>query len=173
MTAATFKLTPIHVDHVPALLRFERGNADYFAQYVPPRPLKMLTDQGMLDAVNVLCHEAETGQGAYFVVLEQDEVIGRINLIYDGERADIGYRVGEGHAGKGLATQMVQQALDKLKEDGFDVATAHALSTNAGSVRVLEKCGFGVSRVDQNGGEAFGFDGDVVHFEQVLLAEHI
>ncbi|WP_424982786.1 GNAT family N-acetyltransferase [Maritalea sp. S77] len=165
------QLTPIHLDHVPALLRFERSNADYFEQFVPPRPLKMLTDKGMLDAVNALCEEAQSGQGAYFVVLEQDEVIARLNLTYDGERADIGYRVGEGHVGKGLATQMVQHALDKLKDDGFDVVTAHALSSNPGSVRVLEKCGFGVSRVDQDGGQAFGFEGDVVHFEQVLLVD--
>ncbi|MCF4099002.1 GNAT family N-acetyltransferase [Maritalea mediterranea] len=165
------ELTPVHIDHVPALLRFERSNADYFAQFVPKRPLKMLTDKGMAAAVKQLCHEAETGQGAYFVVLKGDEVIARLNLVFDGEQADIGYRVGESHAGQGIATQMVQCALDWLKEEGFDVATAHALSSNPGSVRVLEKCGFGVNRVDQDGGAAFGFDGDVAHFEQMLIVE--
>lgn len=173
MAVAAVELTPIHVDHVPALLRFERGNADYFASFVPPRSMKMLTDRGMLEAVKLLCHEAETGQGAYFVVLENHEVIGRLNLTYDGERADLGYRVDEGHAGKGLATKMVHLALEKLKADGFDVATAHALSRNPGSLRVLGKCGFGVNRVDQNGGAALGFEGDIVHFEHILLPESI
>ncbi len=66
---------------------------------------------------------------------------------------------------------MVRDALKKLKEDGFDMVTAHALSSNPASIRVLEKCGFGISRIDQDGGKAFGFDADVVHFEQLLLVE--
>lgn len=169
--AFVVQLTPIHLDHVPALLRFERGNADYFEQFVPKRPLEMLTDRGMTEAVAKLCNEAESGQGAYFVVFEGDDVIARLNLVFDGERADVGYRVAESHVGKGIATQMVNAALEKLKADGFDMATAHALSSNPGSVRVLEKCGFGVNRVDQDRGKTFGFEGDIVHLEQMLIVE--
>lgn len=167
------QLTPIAIEHVPDLLRFERSNADYFTQFVPKRSLRMLTDEGMAEAVGILCHEAETGQGAYYVVFDGDDIVARLNLVYDGERADLGYRVAESHAGQGVASSMVQQALEKLNEDGFDIATAHALSSNPASIRVLEKCGFGVSRIDQDGGKAFGFEGDVVHLEQLLIVEPV
>lgn len=173
MSAFVPQLTPIAPDHVLALLRFERGNADYFVQFVPKRPLRMLTDEGMAEAVDILCHEAKTGQGAYYVVFDGDDIVARLNLVYDGERADLGYRVAQSHAGQGVATAMVQQALEKLSEDGFDLATAHALSSNPASIRVLEKSGFGVSRIDQNGAEAFGFEGDIVHLEQLLLVEPV
>lgn len=167
------QLTPISEGHVAALLRFERGNGDYFAEFVPKRPLRMLTDEGMAEAVNILCDEARTGRGAYYVVFDGDDIVARLNLVYDGERADLGYRVAQSHAGQGVATAMVRQALEKLRDDGFDVATAHALSSNPASIRVLEKCGFGVSRIDQDGGAAFGFEGDIVHLEQMLIVEPV
>lgn len=171
MTVFVPQLTPVQMDHVSALLRFERANGAFFAQFVPKRPLRMLTDKGMADAVARLCREAETGQGGYFVVFDGGEIVARLNVVFDGERADIGYRVAQSHGGQGVATAMVAAALEILKEDGFDLATAHALSSNPGSIRVLEKCGFGVNRVDQGGGKALGFDGDIVHFEQALLPE--
>ncbi len=94
-------LTPISLDHLIPLLRFERSNADYFEQFVPKRPLRMLTDEGMTEAIGILCHEAETGQGAYYVVFDDDDIVARINLVYDGERVDLGYRVAESMLGAG------------------------------------------------------------------------
>jgi RimJ/RimL family protein N-acetyltransferase len=58
---------------------------------------------------------------------------------HDGER-DVGYWVGREHWGKGVATAALSAFLDELETRPLH---AHVATHNVGSIRVLERCGFG------------------------------
>jgi RimJ/RimL family protein N-acetyltransferase len=57
---------------------------------------------------------------------------------HDGER-DVGYWIGRAHWGQGIATSALSAFLDV---DRARPLHAHVDTTNPGSIRVLEKCGF-------------------------------
>jgi RimJ/RimL family protein N-acetyltransferase len=54
----------------------------------------------------------------------------------------VGYWIGREYWGRGLATRALQALLRELPRRPL---YAHVASTNAGSIRVLEKCGFAVA----------------------------
>ena len=89
--------------------------------------------------------EQEAGTGAYYVLLAEDgSVLGRFNLIV-GEAgvADLGYRVAQHVAGRGVATATVRDlcalAASRHGVSTLRAATSHA---NVASQRVLLKTGF-------------------------------
>jgi RimJ/RimL family protein N-acetyltransferase len=69
------------------------------------------------------------------------EVAGNIGCWQDGGQRFVGYWIGRRFWGRGLATQALREVLELVDERPVH---AHVLKGNAGSVRVLEKCGFAV-----------------------------
>ena len=70
-------------------------------------------------------------------------VAGNVVGWLDGDRRMVGYWVGKAHWGKGIATAALQAFIAELTERPlFAWVAAH----NAGSIRVLEKCGFTVAQ---------------------------
>lgn len=69
-----------------------------------------------------------------------------------GER-EVGYWLGKGYWGKGIATQALKEF---LKHIGTRPLYAHVAKHNIASRRVLEKCGFTVSGEDSFFSEALG-----------------
>ena len=57
---------------------------------------------------------------------------------HEGER-EVGYRIGREHWGRGVATAALAAFVAEVTERPL---FAHVANTNAGSIRVLEKCGF-------------------------------
>ncbi|MGN9889446.1 GNAT family N-acetyltransferase [Micromonospora sp. L31] len=134
------RLTP---DHAPALLEFERANRAYFARSVPDRGDDYFARFAARHAA--LLAEQETGRCHFHLLVDDDgEVLGRFNLVdvADGA-ADLGYRVAERAAGRGLATAGVRQVCD-LARDAYGLIrlTASATLDNAGSLAVLRRAGF-------------------------------
>jgi ribosomal-protein-alanine N-acetyltransferase len=77
-------------------------------------------------------------------VAEDGSVLGRFNLIFRGDgEAELGYRVAERAAGRGLATECVEQ-LCILAAVRHGVRTIEAATSdgNVASQRVLAKTGF-------------------------------
>jgi ribosomal-protein-alanine N-acetyltransferase len=103
------ELQLLRPDHVPALLAFERENRAYFAASVPDRGEAYFArfDERHRD----LLAEQEAGV-CYFHVLvgAAGEVLGRVNMVdvADGG-AELGYRIAERAAGRGLATSAVRE----------------------------------------------------------------
>ncbi|MFD4630873.1 GNAT family N-acetyltransferase [Streptomyces sp. NPDC058284] len=130
-------------DHAPALLSFEETNRAYFAASVPDRTDAYFRDFD--DRLRALIAEQDAGI-CYFHVLVGDggEVVGRVNLVdvADG-RADLGYRIAEKAAGRGLATWAVRQvcelAVTTYGLTGLRAATTH---DNPASRAVLARTGF-------------------------------
>ncbi|MCM0678008.1 GNAT family N-acetyltransferase [Micromonospora phytophila] len=129
--------------HAAALLRFERENREWFARSVPDRGDGYFTG---FDARHAdLLAEQATG-GCHFHVLVDDDgaVLGRFNLVdvADGA-AELGYRVAERVAGRGVATDGVRRVC-ALARDGYGLTrlTADTTLDNAGSLAVLRRTGF-------------------------------
>ncbi|BBC33782.1 hypothetical protein SGFS_050760 [Streptomyces graminofaciens] len=135
------RLTP---DHADALLAFETENRAYFARSISDRGDAYFTDfaarhQALLD-------EQETGACHFHVVLDdKGELIARVNLVDvtpDGS-AELGYRVGERAAGKGVATAAVGMVWRVAAERyGLTSLTAVTTVDNTASRTVLERNGF-------------------------------
>ncbi|SFY48441.1 GNAT family N-acetyltransferase [Streptomyces sp. F-1] len=137
------ELERLHADHAPAVLAFELANRAYFAASV--------SDQGdeyfarFADRHSALLAEQEAGICAFYVLVAEDgSVLGRFNL-YDLEdgSADLGYRVAQHVAGRGVATATVRQLCRLAAErHGLRTLRAAASHANAASRKVLIKAGF-------------------------------
>ncbi|HKY55539.1 MAG TPA: GNAT family N-acetyltransferase, partial [Anaerolineales bacterium] len=78
-------------------------------------------------------------------ILFNDQVAGNIvSWEQDGER-EVGYWVGKEFWGKGVATEALREFLNEVKTRPL---VAHVAKHNVASRRVLEKCGFTVTKED-------------------------
>jgi RimJ/RimL family protein N-acetyltransferase len=92
-------------------------------------------DAFMAHWVTILADETVTTQ----TILFEGQVAGNVvSWAQDGRRF-VGYWIGRKHWGKGLATQALAVF---LQMEGERPLYAHVAKHNAGSIRVLEKCGF-------------------------------
>jgi ribosomal-protein-alanine N-acetyltransferase len=137
------ELQRLRPGHGPAVLAFELANRawfaasisdrgdDYFDQF-PERHAAMLAEQ-------------EAGIGAYYVLVADDgSVLGRFNLTFAGDgTAELGYRVAQHIAGRGVATATVRE-LCQLAAARYGLLTIRAATAdqNVASQRVLTKAGF-------------------------------
>ncbi|WP_405797635.1 GNAT family N-acetyltransferase [Streptomyces sp. NBC_01506] len=139
----------LRFDHAPALLAFERENRAYFAASVPDRGDSFFTD--FAARLEDLIAEQSAGVCYFHVLVSDDgggtaadEVIGRVNLVdvADGS-AELGYRIAEKAAGKGVATQAVRQICE-LAARTYGLTTLRARTThdNPASRAVLTRTGF-------------------------------
>lgn len=137
------ELQRLRLDHAPALLAFEQENRAYFAASIPDRGDDYFThfDARHSDLL------AEQAAGLHFfhvLVGSGGEVLGRVNLIdvADGS-AELGYRIAEKAARRGLATTAVHQTC-ALAAAEYGLTSLRAVTTldNAGSRAVLARTGF-------------------------------
>ncbi|WP_123517166.1 GNAT family N-acetyltransferase [Streptomyces sp. 2132.2] len=136
-------LESLRADHAPALLDFERRNRAYFARTVPDRGDAYFNE--FADRHRALLDEQETGLCRFHVLLTREgELVGRVNLvdIEDGS-AELGYRIGESAAGRGLATAAVAE-ICRVAQSAYGLTRLVAVTTpdNPGSMAVLRRNGF-------------------------------
>ena len=137
------ELQRLRADHGPAVLAFERANRGYFAASISDRGDEYF--EQFAERHRALLADQEAGNGAYYVLLDEDgSVLGRFNLVFieDGV-AELGYRVAERTAGRGVATATVRD-LCSLAASRHGVRTVRAATShaNVASRRVLLKAGF-------------------------------
>ncbi|MFC9747080.1 GNAT family N-acetyltransferase [Streptomyces niveus] len=142
------ELQLLRLDHAPAILAFERENRAYFAASIPDRGDAYFTDFAALHAERLA--EQATGLCHFHVLVTDDgevpggEVVGRVNLVdvEDGV-AELGYRIAEKAAGKGLATDAVRQICVLAAETyGLSALRAKTTDDNTASHAVLTRTGF-------------------------------
>ncbi len=137
------ELQLVRADHGPAILAFELENRGYFAESINARGDEYF-DQ-FTERHNELLAEQEAGTGASYVLVDEDgSVLGRFNLyrLQEGT-ADLGYRVAQRVAGRGVATAAVRE-LCHLAVSRYGLRTLKAATSdqNVASQRVLIKAGF-------------------------------
>jgi ribosomal-protein-alanine N-acetyltransferase len=137
------ELEQLQADHAPAVLAFELTNRAYFAAFISDRGDEFY-DQ-FPDRHNAMLAEQETGTCAFYVLVAGDgSVLGRFNL-YDFEdgTANLGYRVAQQAAGRGVATTTVRE-LCRIAAARHGLRTLRAATSrdNTASQKVLTKAGF-------------------------------
>lgn len=137
------ELQRLRADHAAAVLDFETANRAYFAASITDRGDEFF--EHFAERHNVLLAEQDAGQRACYVLVDEDgAVLGRFNLVFvaDGV-AELGYRVAQRVAGRGVATATVRD-LCRLaaSEHGISELRAAAAEGNAPSQRVLLNAGF-------------------------------
>ena len=137
------ELKRLHAGDAPAVLAFELANRAYFAASVSDRGDEFF--EQFTDRYRALLAEQEAGICAFYVLVAEDgSLLGRFNL-YDFEdgTAELGYRVAQHVAGRGVATATVRE-LSRLAaaRHGLRILRAATAHENAASQRVLIKAGF-------------------------------
>ncbi len=133
----------VRADHAAALLRFERENRAYFAASIPDRGDDFFARFDHEHA-RLLARQAAGTDYFHVLIGDDGEVLGRVNLvgITDG-CAELGFRIAEKAAGRGLATAAVRQVCALARtEYGLVRLRARATSDNRGSRTVLARTGF-------------------------------
>ena len=137
------ELQRLNPGHAPAVQAFELANRSYFAAFISDRGDEYF-DQ-FTEQHSALLAEQEAGTGAYYVLVAEDgSVLGRFNLYrFEDGTAELGYRVAQHVAGRGLATATVRE-LCRLAAARHGLRTLRAATSreNTPSQRVLTKAGF-------------------------------
>jgi ribosomal-protein-alanine N-acetyltransferase len=137
------ELQRMRSDHAQAVLAFEVANRAYFADFISDRGDEYF-DQ-FAERHQASLAEQEAGSCAFHVLVDDDgSVLGRFNLYeISGGTAELGYRVGQDVAGRGVATAGVRD-LCRLAASRYGLRTLRAATSreNVASSRVLTKAGF-------------------------------
>lgn len=137
------ELQRLRADHAPAVLDFELANRAYFAASISDRGDEFY--EHFTERHQAVLSQQQAGVGAYHVLVAEDgSVLGRFNLrfVEDG-CAELGYRVAQHAAGRGLATATVRE-LCQLAPAQYGLRKVRAATSlqNAASQKVLTKAGF-------------------------------
>jgi [ribosomal protein S5]-alanine N-acetyltransferase len=137
------ELQRLRADHAAAVFNFEVANRTYFAASISDRGDEFFYE--FAERFDAWLSEQESSVAAYHVLVEQDgTVLGRFNLILDGNgSAELGYRVAERVAGRGVATAGVRE-LCALAASQYGLQRIRAATSlrNAASQKVLTNAGF-------------------------------
>jgi ribosomal-protein-alanine N-acetyltransferase len=137
------ELQRLHADHAPAVLAFELANRTYFAAAVSDRGDAFFAQ--FPEEHSAMLAEQEAGAGAYYVLVAEDgSVLGRFNLYrFEDGTAELGYRVAQHAAGRGVATAAVRE-LCRLAavRHGLRTLRAGTSHENTASQKVLVNAGF-------------------------------
>jgi RimJ/RimL family protein N-acetyltransferase len=137
------ELQRLRADHASAVLAFELANRAYFATFISGRGDEFYDH--FTEQYNLTLAEQEAGTSIFHVLVgEGGAVLGRFNLyrLEDGT-AELGYRVAQRVAGRGVATAAVQE-LCRLAAEQYGLRMLKAATThdNVASQKVLTKAGF-------------------------------
>jgi [ribosomal protein S5]-alanine N-acetyltransferase len=137
------ELQRLRADHAPAVLDFELANRAYFAASISDRGDEFY--EHFTERHQAVLTQQQAGVGAYHVLVAEDgSVLGRFNLhfVEDG-CAELGYRVAQHAAGRGLATATVRERCYLAPAQyGLRKVRAATSLQNAASQTVLTKAGF-------------------------------
>lgn len=129
--------------HAEAVLAFERENRAYFAASIVDRGDAYFEEFAVRHAA--LLAEQEAGICRFHVLVDPTgAVVGRVNLVdLENGSAELGYRIAEKAAGKGLATAAVR-ALAQIAASDYGLTTLRAGTSvsNLASQAVLTRAGF-------------------------------
>jgi ribosomal-protein-alanine N-acetyltransferase len=137
----------IRPDDAPALAAVLRDNREFLAPWDPVRDEAYFTDAGQQEVIAGLLRGYDEGTTLPHVIVDGDELLGRITLtgIARGpfQSASLGYWVARAANGRGLATKAVR-AIARLAFEDLHLHRLEAgtLLHNAASQAVLQRNGF-------------------------------
>lgn len=141
----TFTLRTLRPDDAGDLLAFELDNRAWFERHIDARADDFYSLYGVRQHIAQLLQGHAQGHAHPCLIVDRDgTLMGRANLKGIGQQtAEVGYRIGQQHAGQGLATAALRHLIAVARAQWrLQRLTAHAIDGNAASIRVLERCGF-------------------------------
>ncbi|MEV6849513.1 GNAT family protein [Actinoplanes sp. NPDC051411] len=141
-----YELRPVESTDAQAVLAFEQANRAYFAAFISDRGDAFFAH--FADSWSTVLALQKAGTCLFHVLTTEDaEVVGRFNLLEIEDRtAEVGYRLAEHVAGRGVATAAVRELCTRAATQyGLRTLNAAAADTNPASQRVLAKAGFTVT----------------------------
>lgn len=152
-----------------ALFDFEQKNRTYFETLVPSRGDDYYMFENFNRVLANLLQEQREGTSFFHLIKDADKkIIGRINLVDIDQKSrvgHIGYRIGEGYLGKGVATIALKKLLNvAVSEYQVTELLASTTSNNIGSQKVLKKNGFQLISVEENKIEIHGIKLDFLNY---------
>jgi len=146
-TNSQVQLEAPHAGAAAELLQFELDNRAYFERWINARDASYYSLDGVCQAIAAADQERKTDRGYQFLVRVDGALVGRVNLAKIQRayfnKAELGYRIGERHLGRGYAGAAVAAAV-RIAFDDLDLwrVEASVRAGNEGSVRVLQRNGF-------------------------------
>ncbi|MHC0432660.1 GNAT family N-acetyltransferase [Streptomyces sp. O3] len=147
----TVTLRPVHDSDLPVFFRqMNDPEANRVAAFTAEDP----SDRARFDA-----HWARVRASGDIVrtVLADGDVVGHAAVYGPPDKREVTYWIDRPHWGRGLATAALRALLELAPERPL---YARAAADNAGSLRVLEKCGFVVTGRDRGFAHARGEETD-------------
>lgn len=143
----TVSVRPLLSTDIPALLRFEIANRDWFESQIDPRAADFYSVQGITAHVEDYLRGFAEGTWQPLVLEEATQgIVGRANLKdIDSAKgcAEVGYRIDRRFCGQGLATLALQQLIHEARQRWqLQYLVGDVYRRNVGSSKVLERCGF-------------------------------
>ena len=138
----------IDISYMEKLLEFELINRDFFEKTCPSRGDSYYEVENFKSILEELIIEHKKGLVyMYLIFNEANEIVGRVNLVNiqrgSCNKAELGYRIGEIHQGKGYATKAVELILKEASSrHSINKIEAGTSSKNIASKNVLIKNGF-------------------------------
>ncbi|GAA1846684.1 GNAT family N-acetyltransferase [Agromyces salentinus] len=130
----------------PALAEAYRRNREHLAPWEPERSEGFFADAVHVREAAAFVERYEAGTAIPLVLVEGEEIVGRVNLsdLVRGafQNAHLGYWIDAERTGRGLATMAVGVALHAAREAKLHRVQAGTLVHNAASQAVLERNGF-------------------------------
>lgn len=152
------------------LYKFELENRTFFEKMVQTRGDDYYNPEFFKKRHEALLEEQDHGSSYFYLIKDKDgSILGRINLVDIDKMqkiGNLGYRVGQAHAGKGIASKALKLLLESITDEEIHQIKAKTTIDNIASQKVLEKNGF--VRAAFNAKE-FDMDGENLNFVYYTL----
>jgi ribosomal-protein-alanine N-acetyltransferase len=157
----SFSVRELKMTDAQALLAFEIQNREWFESHIDARAPAFYSLQGVADHIESYLSDFAIGAWHPFVIEDSSQrIVGRANLkSIDSSMgsAEVGYRIDQRVCGQGLATRALRHLIQEARiRWGLAQLVAYAFRENAGSRKVLDRCGFKLEQPscnDNTGGE--------------------
>jgi ribosomal-protein-alanine N-acetyltransferase len=132
---------------IEALLVFETENRAWFESHIDARSPSFYSMKGVTEHIDGYLSDFAQGVWHPFVIEDSSgKIVGRANLkgINTTARvAEVGYRIAQSACGQGLATHALEHLIGQAQTRwALTQLVAYVFPGNAGSRKVLERCGF-------------------------------
>jgi len=157
----SFSVRELKMTDAQALLAFEIQNREWFESHIDARDPAFYSLEGVADHIESYLSDFVIGAWHPFVIEDSSRrIVGRANLkSIDSSTgsAEVGYRIDQRVCGQGLATRALRHLIQEARiRWGLAQLVAYAFRENAGSRKVLDRCGFKLEQPscnDNTGGE--------------------
>ena len=163
------KIIPLSKNAYQDLFKFEQYNWNYFTQTVGERPDSYRNYNSFICTQNDILQEQAKGDIAFYVIYQQDKLVGRINLRdIRSSKANLGYRICQSAVGKGIATLAVKKIIAIAIQIGIKQINAVVSETNPASEKILLKNGFEYSHAENEAVSLNDIMISIKHFYKLL-----